>query len=147
MLGRKDYTKGEYEHGKAAVDQQVAAYKKSVTAVSGKGSDQKMDAALEEFDVHFVNNMVLALDRGFVHRLRVATGKDCNPLNEVEMLCDSLINNNGVFRGNNVIQWIPDQTVLNLKPGDPIRLTEGDFEHLSGTFFTELTVKFLRTRA
>ena len=143
MLGRKDYTKGEYEHGKATVDQQVAAYKKLVKAVSGKASDQKMDAALEEFDVHFVNNMVLALDRGFVHRLRVATGKDCNPLNEVEMLCDSLINNNGVFRGNNVIPWIPDQTVLNLKPGDPIRLTEGDFEHLSGAFFAELKVKFL----
>jgi len=33
--------------------------------------------------------MAMVLDRYFVHRLRVVTGKDGNPLNEVEMICDS----------------------------------------------------------
>jgi hypothetical protein len=47
------------------------------------------------------NNMTLVLDRYFVHRLRVVTGKDGNPLNEVELLSDSIMNNDGVLRGNN----------------------------------------------
>jgi hypothetical protein len=33
-----------------------------------------------------------------------------NPLNEVELMSDSFMNNNGVLRGNNVIKLIPDQS-------------------------------------
>jgi hypothetical protein len=44
-----------------------------------------------------------ALDRYVVHRLRMVTGKDGNPLNEVEMLCDSLMNNNGILRSSNEV--------------------------------------------
>jgi hypothetical protein len=39
--------------------------------------------------------MTLVLDRYFVHRLRVVAGKDGNPLNEIELLTDSLMNNDG----------------------------------------------------
>jgi hypothetical protein len=63
---------------------------------------------LKPFEAHFFNNMTLALDRYFVHRLRMVTGKDGNPLNEVEMLSDSLMNNNGILRDSNVIKLIPD---------------------------------------
>ena len=76
--------------------------------------------------------MVLALDRPFVHRVRPVTGKDENPLNEVELLVDSLMNNDGIFEGNNVIKLTPDQSVLKLESGDPIRLTAPDFERLAG---------------
>lgn len=34
----------------------------------------------------------------------MVTGKDGNPLNEVEMLSDSLMNNDGVLRGINMIK-------------------------------------------
>src|ERR1035441_251015 len=85
----------------------------------------------------FFNNMVLVLDRYFVHRLRMVTGKDGNPLNEVEMLWDSLMNNDGILRGSNVIKLIPDQSVLKLSIGDPIRITEEEFERLSSAFFAE----------
>ena len=37
--------------------------------------------------------------------------EDGNPLNEVELISDSLMNNNGVMRGNNVIKYMPDQSV------------------------------------
>ena len=49
----------------------------------------------------------------------MVTGKDGNPLNEVELLCDSLMNNSGVLRGSTVIKLIPDQSVLKFHIGDP----------------------------
>jgi hypothetical protein len=91
----------------------------------------------------FFNNIVLVLDRYFVHRLRMVTGKDGNPLNEVEMLWDSLMNNDGILRGSNVIKLIPDQSVLKLSIGDPIRITEEEFERLSAAFFAEIESKFV----
>jgi hypothetical protein len=91
----------------------------------------------------FFNNLILVLDRLYVHRLRIVTGKDGNPLNEVEMICDSLMNNNGIFRGNNVIKYIPEQTVVKLHIGDQIHLKEEEFERLSAAFFAELKSKFL----
>jgi hypothetical protein len=91
----------------------------------------------------FFNNMVLVLDRYFVHRLRMVTGKDGNPLNEVEMLWDSVMNNDGILRGSNVIKLIPDQSVLKLSIGDPIRITEEEFERLSAAFFAEIESKFV----
>jgi hypothetical protein len=48
--------------------------------------DKKVQSSLEGFRGQFFNNMTLALDRYFVHRLRVVTGKDGNPLNEVELI-------------------------------------------------------------
>jgi len=72
----------------------------------------------------------------------MVTGRDGNPLNEVEMIADSLMNNDGVLRGNNVVKWIPDQSVLKLRIGDTIKLTAADFERLSAAFFTELEHQF-----
>jgi hypothetical protein len=49
--------------------------------------------------------------------------KDGNQLNEVEMLCDSLMNNNGILRDSTVIKLIPDRSAVKLRIGDPINLT------------------------
>jgi hypothetical protein len=73
----------------------------------------------------------------------MVTGKDGNPLNEVEMICDSLVNNKGVFRDSNVIQYIPYRSVIKLNVGDKIRPTAEEFQRLSSTFFAELERKFL----
>jgi hypothetical protein len=100
-------------------------------------------SALEAFEPLFFNNMTLVLDRYFVHRLRVVTGKDGNPLNEVELMSDSLMNNDGVLRGNNVIKLIPDQSVLKLNIGDQIRLSAAQFERLSKAFLIEIRSRFL----
>lgn len=87
--------------------------------------------------------MTLVLDRYFVHRLRMVTGRDGDPLNEVEMLCDSLMNNDGILRDSNVIKLIPDRSVVKLHVGDRIGLTAKDFERLSAAFFAEIERKFL----
>jgi hypothetical protein len=57
----------------------------------------------------FFTNMVLALDRPFVHRFRMVAGKDGNPRNDVEMIFDSVMNNDGVLQDINAIKYLPDQ--------------------------------------
>ncbi|MGZ6557909.1 MAG: hypothetical protein ACXVEY_13845 [Actinomycetota bacterium] len=142
MLGRKDYTQEEVDRAKAAIAEQVAAYKKLGKAL-GATKDKKAEAALAAFEPLFFNNMVLALDRPFVHRIRAVTGKDGNPLNEVEMLGDSLMNNGGILAASTVIKLVPDTSVLQLETGDRIQLSESDFERLSAAFFAELERRFL----
>jgi hypothetical protein len=141
MLGRKNYTKEEIAQGRAAMDQQVAAYKKLVKA---GGADPEVKSALEAFGEPFFNNMILVLDRHYVHRLPGADyeGKDGNPLNEVRIVCDSLMNNKGLMRGDKQIKLALEKSVLKLKIGDPIKLSESDFGRLSTAFFAELQRRF-----
>ncbi len=143
MLGRKNYTREEFDHGQTAIKEQFAAYKKLVGAIASGTTDKKRQSTLKDFEGLFFNNMTLVLDRYYVHRLRMVTGKDGNPLNEVEMICDSSLNNNGIFRDSNVIKYIPDQSVVKLNVGDKIRITAEEFERLSAAFFAELECKFL----
>jgi hypothetical protein len=53
-----------------------------------------LNAAIEAFEPHFLDKMVLALDSYFVHRARAMETKDGSALNEVGTLCNSMINNN-----------------------------------------------------
>ncbi|MEA2441098.1 MAG: hypothetical protein QOH76_2522 [Thermoleophilaceae bacterium] len=140
MLGRKDYTQEELDQARSSIDEQLAAYKALVEEVDA--SDPKGAAALEAFEPLFVNNMILALDRYFVHRVRMVSGKDGNPLNEVELLSDSLMNNGGILRGNNVIKMTPEESVLKLDVGDPIRPSAAQFERLAEAFLAEIESKF-----
>jgi hypothetical protein len=142
MLGRKTYTQEELDNARSAVDGQLAAYKQLVKAIDAT-SDRKAKSALEAFEPLFAESMMLALDRRFVHRLRVSTGKDGNPLNEVELLTESVLNNGGVLRGNNVIRYVPDDSVLKLGVGDRIRLGVGQFQKLSKGFLAEIESRFM----
>ena len=142
--GPLKYTQEEIDQGKAALDQQLAAYRKLVKAVASPTTDNNVNSAFESFEALFFNNMALVLDRYFVHRLPGADyeGKDGNPLNEVRILCDSLMNNNGVLRGDKQIKLTPERSVLKLQIGDPIKLTEAEFERLSAAFVAELERRF-----
>jgi hypothetical protein len=141
MLGRNSYTQDEIDHAKVAIDRELAAFRKLARAVRAT-SDREAVAALEEFEPLFTAALTLALDRYFVHRVRAVAGKDCNPLNEVELLTESLLTDGGVLRANNVIKLKPDQTVLKLQPGDAIDVSATQFERLAGAFFTELESRF-----
>jgi hypothetical protein len=143
VLGRKNYTTEELDHARTSLENQCKAYRALVEAITTKTPDEQVGAALASFEVPFFNNLVLALDCPFVHRIRMVTGKDTNALNEVELLCDSIMDNNGIFAGSTVIKYVPGQSVLGLEVGDPIRLTEPLFERLSSAFFTEIGSRFL----
>jgi hypothetical protein len=140
MLGRKTYSPEELEQARRAIGEQLAAYDKVASAV---GDDPEAAAALEAFAPLFFNHLLLALDRFFVHRLRAVTGKDGNPLNEVELLADSLMGNGGVLRGNNVIKLVPAESVTQVGYGEPIRLGADQFARLSQAFLAEIEAKFV----
>jgi hypothetical protein len=143
MLGRNSYTKEELDHCTSTLDQQLAAYRALVKLVPSAATDKKGNSALATFEWRFFNNMTIVLDRFFVHRVRMVAGKDGNPLNEVEMLCESLMNNNGILRESSVIKLVPARSVLKLNFGDPIRITAAEFKGLSAAFLHELELKFL----
>jgi hypothetical protein len=143
MLGRKDYSQEELDHGKAATKRQLASYRKLAGAVAGESPEDGAKPALEALERDLFNNLTLALDRYYVHRIRSVGGKDGNPLNEVEMIVDSLMRDDGVLQGSSVINYDPERSILGLRVGEEIRLTADDFERLSKAFFDELARRFL----
>lgn len=133
MLGRKTYDREELDRARTTISRQLAAYEQLAAAGSS--------AALDAFEPLYFGDLVLVLDRFFVHRVRSVGGKDCNPLNEVEVVADSLMGNDGVLRVGTVVTWVPEDTVLGLRPGDPIRLRSHDFERLAQAFLAEIETR------
>ena len=124
----------------------VAAFENLGSAVkTSEGTDAApLEFALASFEPAFYNHMILALDGYFGDRARNKEGKDGNPVNEVRMLCSSLLHDNGKLAADKTIKWRPEQSVLGYSVGDEIRLTTADFSRLSKAFFTELESKYLR---
>src|SRR3954468_19401388 len=129
MLGRKDFTPEELQTATTFVDEQLAAWQALAEAAEGAAQ-----AALRPLEPQHFNALALALDRLFVHRIRAVSGKDGNPLNELELIAESLLDNGGVLRAYNVIKLRPEQSVLQLAPGDRIRITADAFERLADAF-------------
>lgn len=139
MLGRKTYTQEEIGSARQAVEQQLTAYR---TLVAAGAFDPGTSEVVDGFETLYFNNMVLVLDRYFIHRIRPVTGKDSNPLNEVELLADSLMNNKGVLRTGPVVKYVPEQTVVKLPVGAEIRMTAATFESLAMAFLAEVERRF-----
>jgi hypothetical protein len=123
MLGRNSYEPEELENARAAVRKQLADWR-----ASGAGGG---------LETTYFNSLVLTLDRPFVHRIRKMTGKDTNPLSEVELVVDSLMAG-GRFDAGTVVKYQPEKAVLGLNPGDEIRLGADDYERLATAFIDEL---------
>ncbi len=116
------------------VERQLTTFR----TVASQAGDTTSVSALEPV---FFNTALIALDRQFVHRVRTFTGKDTNPLSEVEMLSESLLENDGVLREIKVIRYDADKSVLGLQIGDRIALTADDFEELSAAFLKDVEQK------
>jgi uncharacterized protein (DUF2237 family) len=54
------------------------------------------------------------------------------------------MNNGGHLRGNNVIKYRPEESVLKLEPGDQITISAAQFERLSNAFLAELDARFVK---
>jgi hypothetical protein len=142
MLGRKSYDQDYIDHCRSLIADQLAAYDELLSAArNGKGG-AKLDGAIESFEPRFFNNLVLVLDNLFVHRLRTLEGKDGNPLNEVRVICSSLLENGGVLAADKQIKLTPESSVLGYEEGDRIALDEAGFRRLSDAFFGEIQARF-----
>ena len=146
MLSIASYTQEYIDTCRSSVDMTVAAYENLGSAVTtSKGTDAApVEFAMASFEPAFYNHMILALHGYFGSRARNKEGKDGNPLNEVRMLCDSLMHDNGRLAADKTIKWRPEKSVLGYHVGDEIRLTTADFSRLSKAFFAELESKYLR---
>ena len=135
MLCMTTYDQAYVDDCRAKIDLQVGAYQALAATATG--------SALDAFEPVFFNNMVLALDNHFAHRSRTLELKDGNPLNEVRVLCSSIMNNDGVVAADKTIKLKSASSVLKHEIGDEIKLSEQDFVQLSQAFFAELESKFV----
>ena len=136
MLGVRKYTESYVDRCRARVEADVSAFMDLAAHARGNG-------AMEAFEARFFNDMVLVLDHLFVHRLRTVEGKEGNALNEVRVLSDSLMENNGVLKADKSIKLSPAKSVLGCQAGDEIKLKEADFVRLSEAFFAEIEGRYL----
>lgn len=141
MLGMKTYTKDYIAACRARVDADLRAYRTQVGQAPSK-----------EFEARFFNAQVLLLDHMFVHRLTGIEGKDGNPLNEVRVLCNSILLNRGKLQVDKLPGWPnsavasiklpPETSVLKLRAGDDVKLSEADFVRLAEAFFAEIEKRY-----
>lgn len=142
MLGMKTYSRDYINACRARVDAGLRAYRKQFGNTPSK-----------EFEHRFFSDQILLLDYMFVHRLSGIEGKDGNPLNEVRVLCNSILFNQGKLQVDKLPGWPnsavsglklpPEKSLLKLKPGDEVKLTEADFVRLSEAFFAELEKRYM----
>jgi hypothetical protein len=100
------YDKKYIGESRAKIASQISAYEELVSTARGLSWPKRsqLDSAVEAFECVFFNKMVLALDNYFVHRSRTIEKKDGNPLNEVRVLCNSLMSNGGTVAADKTIK-------------------------------------------
>jgi len=133
MLMVGSYTKDHVDACRAKVAAQLASYREVLAA---------KPLEIQAFERQFFDHTILALDHYFAHRGRTMQGKDGNPLNEVRMLCDAIMENKDRMSANRTIRYKPESSILKFKAGDEIRLNGDDFARLSAAFFDEIEKKY-----
>lgn len=139
MLAVTSYSEVYVQLTAAKVEEQLASFAALAAAVKGNA---KAEAALAAFAPGYFNSMLLALDHHFMHRMRGAEGKDGNPLNEVRMLSDSIMEHDGVLRENKTIKYKADKAVAGFAVGETIALDAERFEKLAKAYVEELGKRF-----
>jgi hypothetical protein len=144
MLCVNAYKKEYIDTCRSRMESQLAAYK-TLRAAGGEktGAKSALPSAIDSFEPLFFNHLVVVLDAFFVHRTRGLEGKDGNPLNEVRMLCSSILQDRCLLSANKTIKYNPAKSILKLQIGDPIKLKEADFIPLFKAFFAEIETRFM----
>lgn len=139
MLAVTSYPEVYVQLTAARIEEQLAAYAALAAAVKGNA---KAEAALAAFAPGHFNAMLLALDHYFMHRMRGAEGKDGNPLNEVRMLGDAIMENGGVLKANSTVRYDPAKSVTGISLGQEIALDAATFEKLAAAYVAEIGKRF-----
>ncbi|MEI9900623.1 MAG: hypothetical protein WDN31_11405 [Hyphomicrobium sp.] len=135
MLSIASYDTTYVDLARAKIDAHVEAFDALKAQAGGA-------AALPELETAYFNGLVMVLDHYFDHRSRYMELKDGNALNEVRILCNSFMHNDGRLAEDKQIRLDPRKSVLGLKPGDEIALTRDSFVKLADAFVTEIGKKY-----
>lgn len=139
MLAVTSYPEVYVQLTAAKIDEQLAAYAALAAAVKGNA---KAEAALAAFAPGHFNAMLLALDHHFMHRMRGAEGKDGNPLNEVRMLGDAIMESDGVLQANSTIKYRAEKSVAGIGVGETVALDAETFGKLAAAYVAEIGKRF-----
>jgi hypothetical protein len=143
MLARNTYPKSYIAACRARVLSQVEDFRKLAAAIKHAGAKgPALDRSFEALEVAFFNDMVIVLDGYFVHRARGLEKKDGNPLNEVRVLAQSMMENGERMMEDDSVKMVPATSILKHEVGDMLRLREEDFVLLAKAFFADLEKKF-----
>ena len=118
------------------IDEQLSSYRAVKTAAAAECD------ALATFEPLFLENLVLALDSLFGHRARGKEGKDGNPLNEVRMICGSVMKGEHRLLADSTIKYEPAKAVLGTPIGAEICWTVDDAARLCHAFLDEIERKY-----
>jgi hypothetical protein len=134
MLSINSYTQEYIDGVRARIERTVEAY----DAVGASAPA----AAREAFEPQLFNHLLLALDFYFGHRSRNMELKDGNALNEMRMVCTSLLQGDGRLLADKQIKLKPATRVLGLQVGDEIALDREGFMRLADAVYAEIAAKY-----
>jgi hypothetical protein len=86
--------------------------------------------------------LVVALDRWFALRNPKVEGRDGNPLNEVRVLAESVVERGAVMTVPKGIKLRAGESVLGFEKGEELSLDGDAFERLFDAFLAEVEEKF-----
>jgi hypothetical protein len=125
VTDRTTYTSDEVESCRDNCDALIAAW----------GANEVDDTTLESL---VFGQAVVVLHTWFGHRRRELEGGDGNPMNEVRVIADSIVDNDAVLRVEGPITWVPERTVLRLAVGDDVQITANGFERLTAAYLAAI---------
>ena len=126
---RSTYTSDEVESCRDNCDALLAAW----------GANDVEDSTLESL---VFGQAVVVLHTWFGHRRRELEGDDGNPMNEVRVIADSIVDNDAVLRVEGPISWVPERTVLRLAVGDDVEVTANGFERLAAAYLAAIEATY-----
>jgi len=132
--GRNTYTSDEIESCRDNCDSLLAAW----------ATNDVQDSTLESL---VFGQAVVVLHTWFGHRQRELEGDDGNPLNEVRVIADSIVDNDAVLRVEGPITWIAERTVLRLAVGDDVAVTANGFERLAAAYIAAIESTYAESEA
>ncbi len=140
MLSVNNYSIKYIDKCNQQINTQLSAYSNLLSKLNGQTSAASIE--IYNFENLFFNNLVLVLDNLFAHRSRAIEKKDGNALNEVRVLCNSIINNNAELLEDPSLKLNSETSVLKYTAGQKIKLNLADFSSLSKAYFQEMKDKY-----